>query len=115
MSKRENYKGFIYQFIGGKYGGRTLNYNELELSKMINGYSKNWSAERANGRIVPRDELDDQPKVDGYLGPMYDGVRYISDGRLKYGFECTDEEKASCKVLHVIRYETQKVYDMFNR
>lgn len=60
MSKRENYTGFVYQFIGGTYGGKSFNYHELEVSGMINGYSKNWSAERANGRTVPREELDDQ-------------------------------------------------------
>ncbi len=116
MSKqRENYNGFVYQFAGGEYSGKMFNYHELEAAGMINGYSKNWSVERASGRIVHREELDDQPKVDGYLGPMYDGVRYVVGGRLKYGFDCTDEEKATCKTLTVIRYDTQQVYDALSR
>lgn len=115
MSKRESYKGFVYQLVGGVYGGKTFNYHELEVRGLIKGYSENLSYERENGRVVHREELDDQPKVDGYLGPMYDGVRYIVDGKMKYAFDCTDEEKASCKTLHVIRYETQEAYNMLSR
>lgn len=114
-SKRENYTGFVYQFVGGAYGGKIFNYQELEARGLINGYSNNWSAERENGRVVPREELDNQPKTNGYLGPMYDGVRYIVDGRMKYAFECTEEEKMSSRSLHVIRYETQEVYNMMSR
>lgn len=115
MSKKESYKGFVYQFVGGVYGGKTFNYHELEVRGLIKGYSENLSAERANGRVVHREELDDQPKVDGYLGPMYDGVRYIVGGQMKYGFNCTEEEKASSRSLCVIRYETPKVYETLSR
>lgn len=115
MSEKENYRDYVYQFFGGVYGGKTFNYHELEARGLINGYSKNWSAERANGRTVPREELDDQPKTNGYLGPMYDGVRYIVDGKMKYAFECTEEEKVSSRILHVIRYETPNVYEMLSR
>lgn len=65
-------------FVGG-----TLNGVEMDTEKIFetvwNGrFSPNWYKERQMGRLVPRAELDNQPLVDGYLNPMWDG------GRLRY-------------------------------
>lgn len=78
-------------FAGGRYNGMTVEVADIYVNGMWNGLtSEDHSALRANGVIgVPRKELDNQPKVDGYLGPMWDG-----DG---------------------LRYETQEVYDMLSR
>lgn len=77
-------------FAGGKYDGMTVEVSTIYVNGMWNGLtSEDYSAHRANGAIgVPRAELDNQPKVGGYLGPMWDG-----DG---------------------LRYETQEVYDMLS-
>ena len=77
-------------FAGGRYNGLEVDSKDIFESCMWNGrYSANYSEARAKGACVPRAELDNQPMVDGYLSPMWDG-----DG---------------------IRYETQEVYDMLSR
>lgn len=62
-----------------------------------------------------RAELQGQPILDGFCGPMWDGYRYITPEKLKYEFEATEEEKETCTKIGVIRYETQEAYDMFSR
>lgn len=89
----------VYEFVGGEYHNMRM---PLEAVKALgNGrFSKDWSMERQSGGMVPREELDNQPLVDGYLAPMWDGVR--RDNR-------TGEQYA------VLRYETCSVYDMLSR
>ena len=73
-------------FVGGKYHG--MEVDEAELRVLGNGkLTQDLSEARARGCCVHRRELDNQPLVDGYLSPMWDGGR--------------------------LRYETQEVYDMF--
>ena len=73
-------------FVGGKYNGLVV--EEEQLKAMGNGkFTEDLTALREQGRCVHRAELDNQPYVDGYLSPMWDGGR--------------------------LRYETQEVYDMF--
>ena len=79
-----------YQFVGGNLSGQILTAKEIEA--IAYGRTKNLSKERSEGKLVHRAELDDQPTVQNYLGPMYNG-RY-KDGVL-------------------LRYETHEVYDMF--
>lgn len=87
---------FIYQLIDGK-ANKSYTKEELLHSGMVTGESKNYTLERAMGLCVPRAELDEQPVLLDFLGPMYGGTRLIND------------------VEHVvIRYETQKVYDMLS-
>ena len=50
--------------------------------------SPNYTLERAEGLLVPREELDEQPIYEDFLGPMWDG-------------DC-------------FRYETQAVYDILS-
>jgi len=103
---------YLYTFVGGPLNGKTLHYAALEARGLINGYSKDMSAERARGRLCKRAELDNQPLVNGYYTPMYDGVRYEVNGQLKYDFRCTEAEKqAATAVYHVIRYETAEAYN----
>lgn len=74
-------------FIGGKYHKQIMNIEEVE--KISNGHrSHDWSKERDKGVCVPRKELDNQPLVDDYLSPMWDGG--------------------------MLRYETQEVYDILS-
>lgn len=71
-------------FVGGKYHGQIMDVEEVE--KISNGKrSMDWSEVRSVGGCVPCKELDNQPLVDDYLGPMWDGDK--------------------------LRYETQEVYD----
>lgn len=105
---------YLYTFVGGPLNGKTWHYAALEARNLINGYSDDLSAVRATGRLCKRAELDNQPLVNGYYGPMYDGVRYEVNGVLKYDFQCTELEKldAANTMYHVIRYETAEVYNM---
>lgn len=77
-------------FAGGRYNGLEIDTQVILESNLWNGeLTEDLSEIRAGGGCVHRAELDNQPKVNGYLGPMWDG-----DG---------------------IRYETQEVYDMLSR
>ena len=89
---------YIYQFVGGQYNGKMWRYAALEARNIITGYSPDLSAKRAQGALVQRAELDNQPLIDGYYSPMYNGTTEI-DG----------------VIYHVIRYETPEVYDMLSR
>ena len=105
---------YLYNFVGGEYNGKMWRYAALEARNLITGYTNDLSELRAKGILCHRAELDNQPIIDGYLNPMYDGERYEMNGRLKYSFECTEEEKAGKEPIHVIRYETQEVYDIMS-
>ena len=75
-------------FCGGKYHGRYMTHEELKA--VGNGeYSPRWSAMKYHNPILINLNLEDQPEVDGYLGPMWDG-----------GY---------------LRYDTQEVYDCLTR
>lgn len=107
-------KKILYSFIGGEYNGMILNRGEVGL--IGNGrYSEDLSLLRKAGRLVHGPELDNQPLVDGYLGPMRDGLRYVVGDKFKYEFECTEDEKANNEAIIMLRYETQEVYNMLSR
>lgn len=103
---------YLYHFVGGPLNGRQMQHEEVE--KIANGHSPYYGRERALGACVPREELDGQPTVKGYLGPMWDGLRYEVDGRLRSDWELTDAEKAGKEPIAILRYETQEVYDMLS-
>ena len=66
-------------FVGGRFHGMEISVADILVNGMWNGErSKDWSKERASGGLCPREELDNQPLVDGYLSPMWDdgGLRY---------------------------------------
>lgn len=106
---------YLYNFVGGEYNGKMWHYAALEVRNLIKGYSDDLSEIRAQGALCKRAELDNQPLIEGYLPPMYDGVRYEVNGVLKYDFQCTDAEKAGKEPIHIIRYETQEAYDILSR
>lgn len=105
---------YLYHFVGGEFNGKMWHYAALEARNLIKGYSDDLSEQRAKGVLCHRAELDNQPLIDGYLTPMYDGKRYNINGVLKYDFECTEVEKANREPITVIRYETQEVYNMYD-
>ena len=77
-------------FAGGRYNGLEIDTQDILESNLWNGeLTEDLSELRARGVCVHRAELDNQPMVDGYLSPMWDG-----DG---------------------LRYETWEVYDMLSR
>ena len=82
---------YLYKFVGGKLNNRIL--TREEINEISNELTKDYSEERKNGIAVHRKELDNQPTVEGYLGPMYNGIDY---GKI------------------ILRYETQEVYDMLS-
>lgn len=105
---------YIYEFVGGEFNGKMWQYAALEVRNLIKGYSKDYSEQRAKGILCKRAELDNQPIIDGYMPPMYDGKRYIINGELKSEWQCTEAQKANNDFVHVIRYETEEVYDMMS-
>ena len=103
---------YIYEFIGGPLNGQKLQHEEAE--RIATGHTPYRDRERALGGFGPRWELDGQPTVKGYLGPMWDGTRYEIDDRLRSDWELTEEEKAGKEPIAILRYETQEVYDMLS-
>lgn len=94
---------FLYDLISRK--GRVQMPAEVFAGK-IRGYS--------SGDAL-REELRNQPLIENFCGPMWDGYRYVTPAGLKYEFQATDEEKATCDKVAVIRYETQNAYEMYSR
>jgi hypothetical protein len=83
--------GFIYKLVGGDCAG-TYTIDELKNLPCFDGrYGDDQSEVRNKGGFTHRKELDNQPELNGYLGPMFDGW---------------DKNHTA-----VIRYETQEVYD----
>ena len=76
-------------FVGGRLNGKQIDIEEVKRTYGNGTFTPNYSEERAAGLCVPRQELDVQPKVDGYCGPMWDGDR--------------------------LRYETLEVYEALSR
>lgn len=79
---------FMYEFVGGKYNGKTMTKAEVET--LSHGLTEDLTHIRQEGGTCHRKELDNQPLVDGYLLPMF--------SHIDYG-------------LVYLRYETQEVYD----
>lgn len=102
---------YIYQFIGGFLGGQSLTRKQVDT--IACGLSPNWTLERAAGRLVPRAELDEQPNVEGYCGPMWDGTRYMgADGKLHADHDRnTYPADPESPVFVVLRYESAEVYE----
>lgn len=80
---------FMCHFVGGRLNGARIPVSEVCEKHCSGEYTEDLSAERARGALVHRAELDNQPKVKGYCGPMWDGGE--------------------------LRYETWEVYDMLSR
>lgn len=103
----------FYEFIGGAMPKRFMVRSEVE--EIACGHTPDRSRERLAGRIVPRKELDNQPKVPGFLGPMWDGERYmLDDGRIVHTFEKVNLESV-IEIVGIVRYETQEAYDILSR
>ena len=103
---------YLYEFIGGPLNGRMMQHEEVE--QMADGHRPYYGRERALGACVPREELDGQPTVKGYLWPMWDGTRYMVDGKLKSDWSLTEEEKQGLEPIGILRYETQEVYNILS-
>ena len=77
-------------FVGGRYHKQEMTVEEIISNGIWNGsLSEDLSEARKHGAWVHRAELDNQPLVDGYLSPMWDGGK--------------------------LRYETAEVYDIMSR
>lgn len=77
------------EFVGGELNGRKMPVQRIWTFHWNGQVTENYSVKRMQGYCVPREELDSQPMVDGYLSPMWDGDH--------------------------LRYETPEVYDMLSR
>lgn len=74
-------------FVGGPRNGNVMDVSNVWA--FANGKTENMSEYRARGCCVHRAELDDQPTVEGYCGPMWD--------------------------RGMLRYESWDVYEMLSR
>jgi hypothetical protein len=74
-------------FFGGRYNRKVVSV--VDLYAEATGLTDDLTEVRENGGLCHRKELDNQPIIKGYIGPMWDGGR--------------------------LRYETQEVYDMLSR
>ncbi len=82
---------YLYSFYGGKQNGKVFKLEDVR--KISNKNTKNLQKERANGLTVHRAEIDEQPIVEGYLGPMFEKIDY---GKI------------------YLRYETPEIYNMLS-
>ena len=110
----------VCNFVGGYMNGAQIPVEEAEI--MTVKRSRDWSEERSQGALVPRAELDNKPTFDGYLGPMWDGLRYEVDGKTYYAHDLNYNPELRARVeaeniepFGVLRYETQEVYDLLSR
>lgn len=69
------------KFVGGRLNGLTTTTEEIKAKYGNGEFTPDLSFKRSLGIIVRRAELDNQPKVDGYVGPMWNGdhLRYESN------------------------------------
>lgn len=104
---------YLYEFVGGPLSGQKKQHEEVE--QIANGHKPYMGQYRAMGYPVQREELDGQPTVEGYIGPMWDGLRYEVDGRLKYDWELTEEQKAGKEPIAILRYESHEMYEKLSR
>ena len=82
---------FLYVFYGGKLNRKVL--TRKQVNKISNDFTQDFHKEREMGLLVHRKELDNQPMVENYIGPMFEEIDY---GKI------------------YLRYETQEVYDMLS-
>ncbi len=75
-------------FVGGIHDGKYMTEWQIEQELCNGKHSADLSEVRARGGCVHHAVLDNNPLVDGYLSPMWDGG--------------------------MLRYETQEVYDMLS-
>lgn len=77
------------EFVGGRLNGRIMSVEVVERDYCNGQHTEDLTEYRKRGAWVHRAELDNQPMVDGYLSPMWDGG--------------------------MLRYETPEVYDLLSR
>ena len=82
---------YLYAFYCGNLNGKVLNRDAI--SKISDSNTIDFHEEREKGLLVHRKELDNQPMVKDYIGPMFDKIDY---GKV------------------YLRYETQEVYNMLS-
>ena len=83
---------YLYEFVGGRLNGKILAREEMD--KIAIGITENMEKQREKGATTHRKELDNQPIVKEYLGPMFEKIDY---GKI------------------YLRYETQEVYNMISK
>lgn len=85
------YNDIIYKYIffGGNLNGKT--FSKRQIKKITVSLTEDGTVTRTNGGVTHRKELDNQPIVKGYLGPMYE--------RIDFG-------------IIYLRYETPEYYNL---
>ena len=76
---------YMYNFYGGKLEGKILTRKQVD--KIAKEYTENEAKLRKIG-IGEREELDNQPIVEEYYIPIYDGIEY---GKIHLKYEVRGE------------------------
>lgn len=82
---------YLYVFYDGKLNGKVL--TREQINEIASRTTQDFHKEREKGLLVHREELDNQPMVDGYLGPMFEKIDY---GKV------------------YLRYKTPELYEMLS-
>lgn len=99
----------LYSFYGGELDGQQFPREVVE--QICDGHTPDNTLQRLMGGLCPRKELDYQPTVAGYCGPMYDGTRYVmEDGTIKRDYDIVDKRQVRYTQV-VLRYETAEYYN----
>lgn len=70
-------------FVGGRYHGLYMTHEELK-AKGNGKFTPRWSAMPTHNQLLVNLNLEDQPMIDGYLSPMWDGGRLRYETQEKY-------------------------------
>lgn len=98
----------LYSFYGGELDG--VQFPREMVEAIAEGHTPDYAVGRKMGGLYPRKELDNQPTVAGYCGPMWDGYRHVmEDGTVKHDYEITDTTQIRYSMA-VLRYETPEFY-----
>ena len=115
----------LYQLVDFK-DNSIYTKEQLYFKGLVTGLSKDYSELRAQGILCHRAELDNQPKVVGFTGPMWDGFRYQDEfGTLYSTWQLTEQQRETLSIelggytstlekVAMIRYETEEVYDQLS-
>ena len=82
---------YVYVFYGGKLNRKKLTVEQI--GEKLNKSMLDWSNKNKQDLSITRKVLNNQPKVEGYIGPMFEKIDY---GKV------------------YLRYETQEIYDMLS-
>ncbi len=98
---------FIYELVTMDTNGRlhTMHTDLLSIQALVSGVETNRNL---------RTELQGQPKLAGYCGPMWGGTAHRVDDKIIPEW-VTQELPPEAEPIAIIRYETQTAYNSLSQ